>query len=283
MKSEREFLAQYMDGPEHRPDWAGHSAFELEGQFALRGGNTNTQLVYPVGHLVYNGLMKSFPNDQERFSPEFSNTQVELNTGACATPDLTLAKLLELVGKINQVAGRHNFQFVDHEFIPLNVWVPEQVSPLVPRYQQFANDPANVERVPLMHRVAAAQVQWGCADPEERLALLNALTTELGTMESLGWIDPGRKAAFEKIHAGWYPPPFDTWSRFYEYIRSHQDGVAMIESPALYYAAVRPHHVYSTVELRLPGATLDPERLFQIVSFVAEVYSQVCRRRSVAV
>lgn len=248
------FFAQYAH---YTPEGARKIGAELEVNIMLKGMNGSGPIYVPAAEQLLEAAFATNPASREWLRYEFSACQVEVVTDPCLRIGELVDQLLGRFEFIREVADQLGYELVAVEWIPLEVKLPEVVYP-DERYLAFAaTHPEHARR---MHRVASLQFHVGVGSLQEALRVHRQFVGALPELLANGWAHPDRVAAFNDVifAPGWFPPVYDTVDDLY----THAQERGFDHQPANNWSAVRPHHKWPTVELRIGGTTLDRGVIF---------------------
>ena len=246
MNGALEYLQKHHDTYETR--YRGWIAAELE--LVLAEVNGDGHLVYSTRvHDVLVELTRRYPDMMKYFGCEFWGGQLEVRTDPHPTVGALVAQLQGLVEIARGVARSMGYRLIAVEWIPWQVHVSYELSPIKERYAEYASE--HPDKVPAMCRVASLQFHVGVGNRDEAIVVYNRLADVLPKLVDEGWVHPERHAAFEGIiFPQWFPPKYETEADIYR----HAVKRGFDKRPALNYSAVRIHP-QGSAELRIGGAT----------------------------
>ena len=206
----------------------------------------------PAAQEVLEAAWARDPASREWLHYEWSACQVEVITDPCLRVSELVDQLMKRVAFAQQIAGELGYELVATEWIPLEANLPEVIYP-DPRYLAFAA--THPRHSHYMCRVASLQFHVGVGTLEEGLRVHHAFVTALSALLADGWAHPDRVDAFHQVifAPNWFPPAYKSVDDLWEHAQARE----FHHQPANNWSAVRLHHKWPTVELRIGGTTLD--------------------------
>ncbi len=191
------------------------------------------------------------------FKPELFQSNLEINTGVCATVDEAEQDLAEKLLLLDRLCRRHGLRLVSagtHPFSPPS----EQVVTDNPRYHRLLEI---LQRPARRLNIFGLHVHIGVASGEIALGVLNRLVRYLPHLLALSasspyWIgeDTGlasmRVKVFESLSTAGLPFYFRSWREF-ETIIDQLQRSRTIETIRDVWWDIRPHPDFGTVEVRV--------------------------------
>lgn len=206
-------------------------------------------------------------------SPEFTALQLEQKTLPLLSPEQAVEMLLANHGTLKDLMLRHHVALTTEEWL-YDEHVPMVVTEGYERCDRFFEK--YPERKAPMMRCTALQVSVEVDSIEMAIAVHDALVALCHEWKyDADIVNPDRFENYDQvIFPDWIPEPFGSVDGMLVHAIRHD----YLDDPSFNHAAVRIHHLHPVVEFRLPGATIDPDKMFRIISRVVEIRDQMAQR-----
>ena len=249
----------------------------LDDQFTL-GVEEEYQIVDPETRELRSYISRLLEDGKsvlrERVRMEMHQSVVEVGTSVCPDVAAVQQELLEMRGKLNELARKGGLRIVAASTHPFSDWKAQDISPNE-RYHEIVHDLQDVARANL---IFGLHVHVGIKDREVAVALNNqvryflphllALTTSsplwLGRNSGLMSI---RSQIFKRFPRTGIPDEFESPAQFDNFIKL-LIKTGCIDNGKKIWWDVRPHHVFDTVEVRICDMPTKMEHTITVVALI---------------
>ena len=221
---------------------------------------------------------------QERLDHELFKFVIETQTPVIADPANARDTLADIRGALLDHAAEHGFSIASAGLHPAAHW-RELEHAEKPRYQ------SQLDRIQYpQHRntTAGLHVHVGVDDPEKAVWVANEIRWHLPVLLALSanspyWngFDTGLQSARAKIFEGLpntgMPGTFDSFGAFQRYEQRMIETGSVDDRGELWFD-VRPHTEYGTVEVRVPDAQAEVDRVLAVVEYVRALVLDLAER-----
>ena len=190
-------------------------------------------------------------------SPEFLRSQIEVQTGICATAAEARAELAELRGTVAQVAGRYGMAPVAAASHPLASHTTQRHTDRE-RYNALHEDLQGVARRLV---ICGMHVHVGVEGDDLKIDLMNQVSYFLPHLLALSTSSPFwqgedtglksyRIAVFDEMPRTGIPERFESWGEYARHIGTLTKLGIISDSSKLWWD-IRPSHRFPTLEMRI--------------------------------
>jgi len=190
-------------------------------------------------------------------SPEFMNSQIEVETKVSKTVADAGKDLRRLRKTVAKSAGEHGMAIIAASTHPFATWAAQQHTDKE-RYNILARDMQTVARRLL---ISGMHVHVGIEDEELRIDLLNQISYFLPHLLALSTSSPFwrgketglksyRIAVWDELPRTGLPEQFDSWGEYQRHIQV-MTSAGLIEDATKIWWDVRPSARYPTLEMRI--------------------------------
>jgi len=219
-----------------------------------------------------------------RLDHELFKCVIETQTPLIEDPAQAGNNLTRVRRALVEHARDHGFQIAAAGLHPLARW-RELEHAEKPRYKAQLN---RIQYPQHRNTTAGLHIHVGVDDADKAVWVANEirwyLTLVLAvSVNSPFWngFDTGLQSARAKIFEGLpntgMPTTFDSYAAFDRFERRMLDSDSIDDRGELWYD-VRPHSAHGTVEVRIPDAQHDPERVLAITEYVYALVIDLCER-----
>jgi carboxylate-amine ligase len=221
---------------------------------------------------------------EDRLDHELFKCVIETQTPLIEDPSNAGDRLRAVREALVDHAGAHGYRIAAAGLHPTARW-RELVHAEKPRYR------AQLDRIQYpQHRntTAGLHVHVGVDDPDKAVWVANEIRWHLALVLALAvnspfWngFDTGLGSARAKIFEGLpntgMPTAFDSYEAFDRFERRMIETGSIDDRGELWYD-VRPHSAHGSVEVRVPDAQRDTDRVLTITEYVYELVIDLCER-----
>ena len=219
-----------------------------------------------------------------RLDHELFKCVIETQTPLIEDPDDARKQLRAVRRALVEHAAEHGYGIAAAGLHPTARW-RELIHAEKPRYR------AQLERIQYpQHRntTAGLHVHVGVDDPDKAVWVANEIRWHLALILALSanspfWngFDTGLASARAKIFEGLpntgMPTTFDSYEAFDRFERTMIETGSIDDRGELWYD-VRPHSAHGTVEIRIPDAQRDIDRVLALTEYAYELVIDLCER-----
>jgi len=206
--------------------------------------------------------------------PEITSSMIELSTGVCERHPEVIAQLLEVRDVLVECAEQQNLRLCGGGTHAFQDWSQRRIYD-TPRFHHVSQLYGYLSK---QFTVFGQHVHIGCADPDQALWLLHALSRYLPQVIALSASSPYVQGADTGFHSARLNSVFAfpmsgrapfvlTWDGFKAYFEK-MTRTGVVESMKDFYWDIRPKPEFGTIEVRVMDTPLSVERAAAIAAYL---------------